>query len=224
MISGSLAYLFYTSVIAWIGLLPVGILYFQRWEEECIHKKQREFSRQFQYALESLSAALSVGYSLENAMREVKKELKLMYPGETMIVREFSIMIRQIELNMTAEQAWHDLDKRVELQELHSFVTVFALAKRSGGDSIAIIRNAIRQIGDKVDTEREIETVLAAKKLEFKVMSSVPLGIIGYMRISFPEFMEQLYGNARGTIFMTICLVLYGVSWKLGNHIIQIEV
>lgn len=133
-------------------------------------------------------------------------------------------MSRQLNINMTAEQVWKELARRTQLEEVQSFVTVFTLAKRNGGDSIAIIRSAMRQIGDKMDVEREINTILSAKKLEFKVMCVIPLGIVAYMRVSFPEFMGVLYGNAAGIFFMSLCLLVYLTAIRLGQKIITIEV
>lgn len=219
-----IAYLFYASLLAMAFLSPAGIWYYRRWKRERIRKKQREFRRQFRDALEGLASSLSVGYSMENAVKEVQKEMHVMYPAKALVVKEFTYMVRQLNLNMTAEQTWKEFARRTELEEVQSFVTVFTLAKRSGGDSIAIIRNAVRQIGDKMDVEREIDTILSAKKLEFKVMCVIPLGIVGYMRISFPEFMSSLYGNAAGVVFMSGCLLCYLAAARFGQKIITIEV
>lgn len=172
-------------------------------------KGKRRFERQFQDALQSLEAQLNVGYSMENAIKEVQRDLQIIYDRHTLIVREFTYMVRQLNLNVTAEAAWKDFAARVALPEVDTFVTVFSLAKRSGGDSILIIKNAVRQLGDKAEVKREIDTVIAAKKMEFQIMSVIPLGIIGYMRLSFPEFMAGLYGNLPGAAFMSICLGAY---------------
>ena len=40
---------------------------------------------------------------------------------------------------------------------------------------IGIIRNTANQIGDKIEVKREIDTMLAAKKYEFQIMSVVPV-------------------------------------------------
>ena len=133
-------------------------------------------------------------------------------------------MVRQLNLNVSVEQVWKEFAGRVMLPEVDGFVTVFTLAKRSGGDSIAIIKNAVRQLGDKAEVKREIETIIAAKKLEFHVMSAIPFGIIVYMRMSFPTFMDVLYGNIVGACFMSGCLALYVAAWKLGERIVEIEV
>ena len=139
-------------------------------------KGKRRFERQFQDALQSLEAQLNVGYSMENAIKEVQKDLQIMYDRHTLIVREFTYMVRQLNLNVTAEAAWKDFAARVALQEVDTFVTVFSLAKRSGGDSILIIKNAVRQLGDKAEVKREIDTVITAKKNGISDHVSDPFG------------------------------------------------
>ena len=216
--------LFYSQIWMMAVLLPLGIKYYNRLIKQVEDKGKRRFERQFQDALQSLEAQLNVGYSMENAIKEVQRDLQIMYDKKTLIVREFTYMARQLNLNVTAEIAWKDFAARIALPEVDTFVTVFSLAKRSGGDSIMIIKNAVRQLGDKAEVKREIDTVIAAKKLEFRVMSMIPFGIIAYMRLTFPEFMSGLYGNLPGVIFMSICLAAYITAWNLGCKIVEIEV
>ncbi len=223
-ITAVIAFLFYRNLWAAAVISPLGILCFCQCMEKTIRKKQQEFERQFQDALQSLAAQLNIGYSMENAVKEVQHDLQAMYRKDSVIVREFTYMVRQMNVNVTAEQAWREFAARIKLAEVDGFVTVFILAKRSGGDSIAIIKNAVRQMGDKADVKREIETVISAKKLEFQVMAGIPFGIIAYMHISFPEFMDALYGNFLGVCFMSGCLAMYLGAWKLGSRIVEIEV
>lgn len=219
-----IAVLFYSSFLAVIVFSPGVWIYVRRWERIRISRKQQEFTGQLQNALESVASSLNVGYSMENAVKEAAKEMRLMYAPDTIIVKELARMCRQLEIHVTVEQTWRELAERTGLPDVISFVNVLTVAKRSGGDSIRIIRSAVRQIGEKVDVHREIETILAAKRLEFQIMSAVPFGIIGYMRFSFPEFMGQLYGGVAGVVFMTVCLGVYAAAWKLGDSIVRIEV
>ena len=114
--------------------------------------------------------------------------------------------------------------ERVPSEDVKSFVTVFVTAKKSGGDMIGIIRNTTSQIGDKIEVKREIDTLLAAKKYEFQIMSMVPYGIIAYMSLSFSNFMEELYGNVTGIGVMTLCLGIYVGAYYLGVRILRIDV
>ena len=101
-------------------------------------------------------------------------------------------------MHIPVEQVLEEFAERVPSEDVKSFVTVFVTAKKSGGDMIGIIRNTTSQIGDKIEVKREIDTLLAAKKYEFQIMSMVPYGIIAYMSLSFSDFMEELYGNVTG--------------------------
>lgn len=216
--------LFYDSFWSVMVCAPLGIICFRKWEIEREEEKKRLFRIQFQEALQSISTSLNVGYSLENAMKEAKKDMDILYEKETIIQKEFVYMLRQLYLQIPIEQVLEEWANRMELEEVRSFVNVFTMAKRSGGNMLAIIRNAIAQIRDKMEVEREIDTILAAKKYEFKVMSVIPFGIIAYMRLSFPEFMQILYGNILGIGVMSLCLIIYIGAYVLGEHIVNIEI
>ena len=87
-----------------------------------------------------------------------------------------------------------------------------------------IIKNTANKIGDKIDVKREIDTMLAAKRYEFRVMSVIPYAIIAYMTLSFPEFMGCLYGNVIGMGVMSVCLGIYMAAYALGAGMVEIEV
>ena len=79
-------------------------------------------------------------------------------------------------------------------------------------------------ISEKIDTEKEIHTMLASKKLEFEIMCAVPFVIILYMKMTFGDFLEVLYGNTAGMIVMSICFAVYIAAYRLGRYITRIEV
>lgn len=218
------SYLFYGTVLCAAFLLPYLVWYVKSWKRQFAKRRQQAFQLQFKEAIQYMSAALNVGYSVENAMRETWKDLQLLYKKEEMIVKEFRYMIHQLDMNLTAEKILKEFAGRVEDEDVQLFVNVFSMAKRSGGDMIGIIRNATEQIGDKIEVKREIDTIMTAKRLEFRIMSAIPMGMIAYTKLSFPEFTGVLYGNLVGVIIMTICLGVYMASYEFGKHIVEVEV
>ncbi len=224
LLIGIISYLFYGTWICTILFSPYLIWYIKSWEKQLVKKKQTKFRLQFKEAIQSLSAALNVGYSVENAMREAIKDLKGIYKKDDMILREFSYMIRQLQMNVSVETVLQNFAGRTGDEDVQTFVTVFNMAKRSGGDTMEIIRNAVRQMGEKIDVEREVTTLVSGKKLELKIMTLIPLGMVLYMKISFPEFLDVLYGNLVGVIIMSICLLVYLVVYEMGRRIVEIEV
>lgn len=217
-----LAYLFYDSAWAVVLLLPLGAWYFFDWVKNCCQKKQIDFREKFQESMKLLATSLKTGYSVENAIRETEKELRQLYPENSRICREYSRMRYELDMNRTAEQVLTAFAGRVQQEDAQDFVIVFSAAKRAGGDSISILKNAIKMIGDKMEVEQEIQVMLAAKKLEFRIMCIVPLGLVFYMRFTFTEFFDVLYGNLLGNILMTGCLGVYIFAWKLGKKMTEI--
>ena len=86
------------------------------------------------------------------------------------------------------------------------------------------IQNCVRIMEDKIDVKKEIDAMLAARKMEQNIMSFMPIGIILYMRMTSPGFMDMLYHNAAGVCIMTICLCCYAVAFIWGRRIVEIEV
>lgn len=224
LIISVVSYLFYGTWMCAILFSPYLIWYMKSWKKQVIKKKQGIFRRQFKEAIQSLSTALNIGYSVENAMREAIRDLKDIYKKDELILRELAYMIRQLQMNLTAEAVLAEFAGRTGDEDVQTFVTVFTMAKRSGGDTLEIIRNVVRQMGEKIDVEREIDTVMSAKKLEFRIMTAIPLAMIAYLKISFSEFMDVLYGNPVGVIVMSICLIIYLAAYEMGRRIVEIEV
>ena len=217
-------YVFYESFVPGVVLFPIWILYMKEWLEDMAKRKEMDFRIQFRDSIQSVSAALKAGYSVENAIRETRKDLSPMYGEEARIMKEYTLMIYKLDMNRTAGQVLREFADRVRQEDVTDFVNVFTAARQSGGDSIALIRNAVKIIGEKIDTEREIRTMLAAKKLEFEIMCAVPFFIILYMKMTFGDFLSMLYGNLPGAAVMSGCLAVYLAAYMYGRRLMQIEV
>ena len=224
IVYGMAVYLFYESFIPALLLIPLWVFYLKEWIKERAAAKESEFRSQFKDSIQSMSSALKAGYSVENAIRETRKDILPLYGADTRIVKEYDLMVTKLNINRPAEQVLEEFAERVGQEDVENFVNVFSASKRSGGDSISIIRNAVRVISEKIDTEKEIASVLAAKKLEFNIMCVVPFVIILYMKLTFGDFLSILYESTAGRIIMSACLAAYIGAWLYGKRLLHIEV
>lgn len=87
-----------------------------------------------------------------------------------------------------------------------------------------ILNRCISSIEERIQVKKEIDAVLASRKMEQKIMSFIPLGIILYMQITSPEFLSVLYGNPVGICVMTACLLMYTAAFQWGVRLTQIDV
>ncbi|MGN0318772.1 MAG: type II secretion system F family protein [Lachnospira sp.] len=218
------AYLFFENIYIAFLLSPYIVFYVrEKISERCTGEKNT-FAMQFSEGMLSVSFALNVGYSIENAFKEALSELILLYGEKALIVNEFKVIVNRINRNENLEEIIWDFADKTEVEDIRYFAEVFRYAKRSGGDLVSIIKNTSFTIQKKAETLKEIETVIAGKKLEQKVMSAIPFGIIIFLKLSAPEFIEPLYGNLVGIVTMTICLLLYCASDYMAKRIVNIEI
>ena len=86
------------------------------------------------------------------------------------------------------------------------------------------MKRSSKKIRQNVQVQEEIQMMLAARKLEQKIMSIMPLGILLYVRIGSSEYLEPLYHTVPGRIVMTGCLGAYTAALLWANRIMRISV
>jgi tight adherence protein B len=192
-------------------------------QEDGRQKRLHRLEGQFLTGMQAVSNALAAGYSVEYAFVAAEGEVKK--TGELeLIAEEFSWIVRQLSFHQPLESLLEDLAFRSGLEDIGNFAELFAVAKKSGGDLIAIIRNTISSISQKEETRGEIRVCISSKKLEQKIMSLVPLLILAYVRLASPGFLDVMYHNVAGIAIMSGCLAVYAFAWFLGKRIAEIEV
>ena len=199
------SFVFYRSLFCFLLLLPLALLY--------------PLTRR--NAL--LAASLSAGYSLENALRESLCELEVLYGPASLIVREFTYLLRQLEMNIPPEQAVDDFARRSGLDDIKTFAGVLRIARKSGGDLPGIMRRTSEVIGDRIQIKEEILTLTAARRFEQRVMNVIPLFMILYVDFSSPGFFRVMYETFMGRIVMTLCLATYLFALYLSQRIASVS-
>jgi Flp pilus assembly protein TadB len=219
-----LGILFYQNIIGILILSPI-IYYYKRIKTKTlINKRKWQLNLEFRDGIAALSASLEAGYSTENAFEQACKDLRLIYKQDSMIIIEFSYILNQIRMNITVEAALNDFADRSGIEDIECFAEVFNTAKRTGGDLINVIKITNQSINDKIEVKREIVTIISAKRLEANIMKGIPLFILFYLSITSPGFLDPLYNNLLGMMFMTVILTVYGGATLLIDKIVSIEV
>ncbi len=186
-------------------------------------RKQRQFRLEFRDALQQLQGYLQAGRSLENAMYETGIYLER-YQSRGLLYPQWKRMTSRLRRNGTAEQVWTEFARRNPVEEAKQFAGILSAAKRSGGSMGEIIQNAVGKISLLIQTEEEIEGIIAASRLQMYVLEIVPVALLGYMNFAAPELTEPMYGSVTGTFVMTVCLGIYLCAAWLGSHITDIRV
>lgn len=219
-----IGYFFYRSWLACLFLLPVFVLFMRERKRELAKKRRQELSLQFKDLVLALSANVKAGYSIENALRESYRDVELLYGADSPICLEVRHMLRGLQNNVILEKLLYDLGMRSRLPDIMQFADVFLIAKRSGGNLTEILEKTAGVIEQKIETDKEIQLMIGARKMEQKIMNTVPFLIIFYIGTTSQGFFDVLYHNLIGAVVMTVCLLFYGTAYLLSKRIVEIEV
>lgn len=222
-LSAIFAWLFYRSLWGMLLSPIVYMVYTRDYKKAQIKKQKERLLLAFKDTMQALSAALLAGYSMENAWSGAERELEELYGKQSMMWKEVHQMNAAVRMNEPIEQVLSEFARRSGCEEIESFADIFAFAKRSGGDFVKIIRVTVTKLTEKIEVEQEIETVLAGKRLEGRVMNAMPIFILAYMTLTAGDFLDVLYGNTFGVCVMTAVLGGYVLALKLSDHILDIS-
>lgn len=223
-IAAIFAYAFYESIIAFIVFL-IPMYFYNILIKKWLNKRRLHMlTVEFKDFCQSLSAQLTAGYSIENAMIEVYHELSQIYGSNADICVEIKSIISKMKINITIENCLSDFADRCEIEDIKLFSEVINSAKRKGGDIINIVKSTSNSICKKIEVEREIKSIINSKKYEQSIMNIVPIFIICYVKISSPNMISIMYESYIGRVIMTIALIVYIFAFLLGMKLSNIEI
>ena len=224
VITGVITWLLYRTL--WGAVLIIAVLPYvciQKKRAACKRRKQLLLT-EFKVSMQCVITSLRAGYSMENAWREAEKEAISLLGEKAMMVQELRQMNGAVRMNKALEVELQAFAVRSGCEDIQDFAEVFIFAKRSGGNFPGIIRRTVEKISEKVEVEQEIETLIAGKMMELKIMNLVPVFILCYLNVTSPTYLQALYGNLFGRCFMTAGLIVYVTAVELGRKIMNIEV
>lgn len=219
-----IAFFFYRSFIVFIGLLPGYYFFLKEYKKRLISKRKKQLLDEFSEVLLSVSLNMKSGHSIENAFVEAYKDIKLFYGDKSLMAEEIMRIRKGLEINITLEELIDDLAKRSEEIEIRMFSDVCKSAKRNGGNITEVLLNTAEKIRAGINTDMEIETLIAEKKLELRIMEAVPFFLMAYLEVTSTGYFSPLYKGLPGRLVMTACLLVYILAVLVGNWIMDIEV
>lgn len=223
LLNALVAFLFYDSVFAMLPGMILIFFYRKEKKRRLARKQMQEMRKELKEFLNSLIAALQTGRSLENAFLEATRDLARYMGKNTPFVTELKQICVKVSLGEPLERLVAEFSQRSHLEELEYFSEVFSIGRRSGGNLVGIMKNTIHLLQERMEAEEEIATTITEKRLEFQIMTVVPLAIILYLRVGASNLIGQLYGNLLGILVMTGCLVLYGGCYLYGKRLLEIN-
>ena len=221
---GIINYFFYREWWAFILLCPVGVLYCQMEKETLLVKKRGDAKEQFKELMLLVSTGQKAGYSAENAFLSSYQDMKNLYGPESVVCKALMILQAGRKNNIDFSVLWHQIGQQTGITEIQEFASIYEISSKSSGNMAAVMEKTAEIIIKKLETEKEIDVLLSARKLELKIMNAMPFLLILYIGITSPGYFHGLYQSLGGVVIMTLCLAVYIGAYLLSQKMILTEI
>ena len=181
-------------------------------------RRRAKFNEQLVEALGTMSNALRAGFSINQAFESVVEN------GEKPIAQEFQVMLQQLRVGMSFEDALASMDRRVQSDDLTLVVTAIDIARRTGGNLTEIFDRISETIRGRMRIERRVKTLTAQGRIQGIIVSCMPLFLAFAMTLFKPDLMLPFITSGAGAACFLGAAALVGVGWIFIRKIIRIDV
>lgn len=182
--------------------------------QHTVEKRQKELRLQFKEFLESMSVAAGAGNVEIQAVRSALKDLKIAYNENADMVKEIEYVLLQYEKGgRKLKDLFWELAERSGLEDIKSFAAVYAVIEGKSDRFGEILLQTQAIIGDKIEIEQEIQTVITSAKSETNMMIVMPIIIVIAMSKMGDGLLDALFTTMAGHIAATVSLLIFIASY-----------
>ena len=183
-------------------------------------RRQRELRLQFRDLLESLSNSYTVGMTASRAFHNAYSDMVTEHGKDAVITKELQLICAMHDgQGVEIKDMVNDFAERSGLDDVRSFASVYDVATDLGGDVAKVIRETRDMIGDKIEIELEIQTMITGQRSQLNILAIMPIVM---------AFLTKTFSDGPPTtltiVVKIIALVLFVFAYWLGTKIVDVKV
>ncbi len=161
-----------------------------------IDSRRHRLNQQLGDALTVMANALRAGFSFQQAMDTVCREL----PAP--ISTEFGLALREINLGANTEEALLNMGERVGSDDLDMVISAVLIQRQAGGNLAQILDNIAGTIRERARIKGQIKTLTAQGRTSGLVIGCMPAGLLFLLLIINPHYMSAMLDSSLGYILL----------------------
>ncbi len=210
---------FHSSKASLMAAIVGGFIMLGPYKNTCIEKRKKELLLQFRDLMESLVSSYSAGCNPQTAFENAYIDMENLFGPESYMAREVGTINAGIKNGYSIEAMLNDFAQRAGLEDIKSFVEVFNISFRRGGDMKKVLFDTRMVISEKIEMEQEMKVQLRGSVNELNVLIVVPVIIDLLMNMDGGTLAG---GNTVATLYLRIIAVVMFVSaYAMGRYMLK---
>lgn len=215
-------YIFLESIAAsCIAGIITGIIFIPMRRKQIVDKRKKQLLTQFRGLLDALSTSVGAGRNITDAFLSAESDLTVQFSADSYIVNEIRCIGLGVNNNIQIEDLLMNFAQRSGLEDVESFANVFATCYKKGANIQEVIKNSAAIIGDKIEIQMELETMVAGQKNEQNIMLVMPVVLIVAMKAMGGDMIDL--STPAGVASVTTALVIFVLAYFVSKKILDIK-
>jgi type II secretion system protein len=181
-------------------------------------QRRKQFARQLPDAMMLIGGAVRAGASMTLALRQMASELPA--PGG----QEFDLLLRELRLGVTLDDALFSLEKRMGCDDLRLFGAAVRIANESGGNLAETLERLADTMRKKMALEDKVMALTSQGRMQGWVMVVLPLGVGAALFAIQPDAMAPLIHSWQGWVTCGVVAILEVVGLLFIRRIMAIDI
>ena len=195
--------------------VPVGMWL---WVTLLIARRRRAFTEQLGDCLTTVANALRAGYSFQQAMDVVSKEM------EPPISTEFARVMTDIAMGVSLEDALEQMNRRVNSPDFDLVVTAVLIQREIGGNLAQILDTISDTINERIRMKREIAALTAQGRFSSWILIALPFVTAVFCWMFNRDQMQLFITEEAGHVAIAVAIIMEIIGFVVIQKIVDIEV
>ena len=204
-------------VIAILGLCIIGFAIPPIMVSRSRSQRQQLFNKQLGESLTIMSNCMRSGYSFQQALSSIAKEMP------PPISTEFGRVVREMNYGTSMEQALNNLVVRADNKDLELLVSAVITSMQVGANLSEILDTISETISDRIKLRNDVRVASAQGRISGIVIGLLPVGIILILMVLNPGYMEGFLHHPIGRVLLILSVVLEATGFFIINRIVDIK-
>lgn len=186
-----------------------------------LNQRRKMRAREFEAALPDMlllvASSLRSGFSLEQAIVTAADQ------SDGPAAQQMKRATQELRIGLPLEVALGRVAERMASRDFGWVVSALQIQRKSGGNLSELLSTAAKTVRERAEIRREVLTLTAEGRLSANVMMIMPFGLLGFMLVTQPGYVEPLWTTDMGRLMSTVAAIMLALGWVAMRELVQVE-
>jgi tight adherence protein B len=205
--------LLFGSVVTMVGWSAPKIILNNMWEKRCTRIVDQMVDGMTIMA-NGIKSGLSITQSMERVTANMNGPLS----------QEFTLILNQIRLGRSVEEALNEFGDRIPRQDVQMFVTAVNILKETGGNLAETFVTIVTTVRERQKVEKKIDAMTSQGTMQAIIVTCVPFGLLMMFLVLDPTFVMPLFTKPLGWVALMMMIGLQVIGGVMMKKVVTIKV